>query len=464
MNSNTLAKQIATLILFLMTNFLFAQAEWKNIDFTYLDNIRTVTLLPDQTVLATNSVSTSRFKTQTTVSGTLANMDSVRQRNLIAELPIFKLNGGTVTLNFDDMEGDSKYYRYKIVYCNADWSQSALSDLEYIQGYSEDRIPNGRVSFGMLTNYMNYRLTLPNQNTRFTKSGNYILHIYVDDSENTLVLTRRFCIYEDLLTLKANFPSTGKTEKSDTHHEIDFTATYKNINIRNPQREIKAAVIQNSNWATGKYNLTPSYYLQGELNFDYQDSIVFPAGKEYRPIDLRSLIFTRGNVQHIASFKDGYDVTLKRDIGREKIPYSFTFDVNGGFVISNLDLAGDIDPDIQCEYPDVLFTLVRNKNHDDSDIYVVGKMTDWQLYDTFKMSYSQSKGAYTLEVPIKQGYYDYTYAIVNKDGKMNLAEIDGDWYETENNYSILTYYRSVGDRYDRLVGYKMVNSLFDRKK
>lgn len=464
MSSYAFAKTLVAYIFLFSANLIFAQAELKNIDFTYLDNIRTVTLLPDQTILATNSVSTSRFKTQTTVSGTVTSMDSVRQRNLIAELPVFKLNGGSVTLSFDDLEADSKYYRYKIVYCNADWSPSSLSDLEYIQGYAEDRVPDGRVSFGMLSNYMNYRLVLPNQNTRFTKSGNYMLYIHVEDSENTLAFSRRFCIYEDLLTLKATFPSTGRTEKSDTHHEIDFTASYKNINIRNPQREIKATVIQNSNWSTGKYNLIPSYYLQGELNFDYQDSIVFPAGKEYRPVDLRSLNFTRGNVQHIASFKEGYDVTLRRDVGREKIPYSFTYDVNGGFVVSNIDFPGEIDPDIQCEYPEVLFTLVRNRNHDDADIYVVGKMTDWQLYDTFKMNYSQAKGAYTLEVPIKQGYYDYAYAVVGKDGKMDLTEIDGDWYETENNYSILTYYRSVGDRYDRLIGYKMVNSLFDRKK
>jgi hypothetical protein len=457
-------------ILFLPVFLLFAvaikaQTAWKNYDYTYQPNIRTVLFLPEQSIM--NIYQSNRgLKNQNVASGIGGRMDSVRQKNQIAELPIVDLNGGVLSLSFDDMNTDFQYYRFRIEYCNADWSPSTLSDLEYIQGYNEDQIPNGRATFGMISDFINYKITLPNATTRWTKSGNYLIHIYLDNSDKTPVLTRRFCVYESQLSVQATFTPVGRTEKTNTHHELDFVATYKSLNIKNPQREIKATVIQNSNWLSAKYNLLPNFNLQGSMTFDYQDSIVFPAGKEYRAMDLRSVIFNRTNVKFIESFKDGYEATLFPDYALENQPYRFTFDINGGYVIGNLDLQNIEDMDVQCEYPNVLFTFRRNEPFENEDLYVVGKMTDWQAYETFKMQYNEQRKAYYLDVPIKQGYYDYIYALVNKkDATMlPLSTLDGDWYETENNYTILVYYRPLGGRFDRLVAVKTVNSLTDRKR
>jgi hypothetical protein len=456
-------KKLLFFPLFIQVFLLQAQEiSWKNIDFVYQDHIRTVSLLPEQTILATNTTG-GRLKSQTSVSGQGLKMDSLRQKNQIADIPIFALSNGRMLLSFDDLEGEFKYYRFKIVYCNSDWSLSSLNELEYIKGYAEDRLPDGRQSFGMTSNYTNYRLTLPNENTRFTKSGNYLLHIYLDSGGETMpILTRRFCIFENLLTLQGKFTPTGKTEKTNTHHELDITATYKNLSVRNPQREIKLTVLQNSQWATAKQNIPPSFHSLGSLVFDYQDSIVFPAGREFRPFDLRSLVFNRIGVSHISSFEDSYDVTLFPDRSRENVPYRFYFDVNGGFVIDNIDLLDNTEPEIRSEYPNVAFTLFRNEPYQ-GDVYVIGKMTDWQPYEAFKMTYNENKKQYILDVPIKQGYYDYTYALVNKGGVIvDINEIDGNWYETENNYNILLYYRAIGERFDRLIGYHRMNSLTDR--
>jgi len=37
-------------------------------------------------------------------------------------------------------------------------------------------------------------------------------------------------------------------------------------------------------------------------------------------------------------------------------------------------------------------------------------------------------------------------------------EIDGNYYETENNYTALVYYRANGERYDRVIGKGEANS------
>ncbi|MFZ4543713.1 MAG: DUF5103 domain-containing protein [Saprospiraceae bacterium] len=440
---------------------LYAQEELKNIDYIYQDNIRTVLLLPEQTVGAVSS-SRGLFKSNSSVSLKGGQMDSLKQRNQVNDIPVIALSGGKIILSFDDLDGDFKYYRYRLVHCNADWTPSALSELEYLQGYSDDRLNNGAPSFGVAALYTNYKLELPSIYSKWTKSGNYLLHVYIDDKDKTPVLTRRFCVYESQYPISARFSRTGLTEKTDTHHELDFTVAYKNLNIRNPQREIKVTVVQNSNWYTAKYNLVPNFNMSGVLTFDYQDSIVFPAGQEFRPFDIRSLLSNRIGVRSIESFKDGYDVTLYDDKPRIGDPYRFYYDINGGFVINNFDFPDIEDPEVRSEYASVLFTYRVKQPYDNYDVYVVSKLTDWQAYRPFKMTYSENQRAYYLDVDIKQGYYDYSYALLPKTGIGNLISEDANWFETEDNYTILVYFRAVGDRYDKLIGYGVFNSLLDR--
>lgn len=437
-----------------------AQEKWKNIDYVYQENIRTITFLPDETAATTTRNSVTRLRSQTTISTLGLRADSIKQRNLISILPIVQMGRG-ITLSFDDLDGDFKYYRYKLEYCNADWTPTELTELDYIVGYHEDRLPDGKNSFGVNSPYTNYRLSLPNQNTKWTKSGNYLLHIYLDEEEDVPILTRRFCVFEDVVKIQAKMTRT-LAEKNDTHQEFDFEAKYQNLKVRNPQREFQAIVLQNGRWDNAKYKIRPNYYLPEVISFDYQDSIVFEAGKEFRPLDLRSVNFERGMIQMIESYQDGYDITLFTDKSRENIPYQFIFDLNGGFIVDNKDLVAALDIEQQCEYPHVLFSLPRNEPFADSDVYVIGKLNDWNPTERFKMTYNIKRKEYLLDVPIKQGYYDYAYAVIGKDKKINMSDIDGNWYETENNYTILLYFRAVGDRFDRLIGVKSINSLFDR--
>jgi hypothetical protein len=61
---------------------------------------------------------------------------------------------------------------------------------------------------------------------------------------------------------------------------------------------------------------------------------------------------------------------------------------------------------------------------------------------------------------MKQGYYNYEYAFL-KDGTTDgtASYFEGSHYETENDYMILIYYRNPQDRYDRLMGMGMANSV-----
>ena len=49
--------------------------------------------------------------------------------------------------------------------------------------------------------------------------------------------------------------------------------------------------------------------------------------------------------------------------------------------------------------------------------------------------------------------------LVNKDGSIDYKNsLDGNFWQTENNYQILVYYRKPGGRFDELVGLGQTNS------
>ena len=379
-------------------------------------------------------------------------------KGLMLSYPIIDLNSGaTLVLRFDDLEEDISDYYYKIIHCNADWQPSDLNDMDYINGFSSDVINNYDFSFNTLTNYTHYSLELPNQTSQFTKSGNYLLHIYANNDEEDLVLTRRFMVVEPIMRIGAQFKNTGMVSKIRTHQEIDFVVNHKGIRISNPYQEVKMAVLQNGRWDNAITGLKPLFIRENELIYDYQDKIVFPAGKEFRHVSLRSFRYRTDRVARIVEDPvDKIHVQLLKDQSRQFKSYIFNRDANGGFIIEN---EHETDDNLQADYAYVHFFLESNFEREDGDIYLFGAMTDWQIQDKFKLEYKPNEEVYYAKVRLKQGFYNYNYAFVRGAGATpDLTEYEGNWYETENDYQILIYHRPPGGRYDRLVAVQSLNS------
>jgi hypothetical protein len=75
-----------------------------------------------------------------------------------------------------------------------------------------------------------------------------------------------------------------------------------------------------------------------------------------------------------------------------------------------------------------------------------------------KMLYNQEDKTYSLTLPFKQGYYEYLYTVKGRDGLPDVAPIEGSYFETENDYTILIYYRDISNDYDQLIGAKTVST------
>ena len=366
-----------------------------------------------------------------------------------------KAPGGVLNLEFDHLGDELRDYAYTILHCNRDWSFSELDQLEYIDGFTEDRITNIEPSFNAITQYTHYTLRLPNQNVRWSKSGNYILRI-TDKEDDRVVLERRFMVVEPQWRIDASLTRTVMVEKSNTHHEIDFKVVTKNARISNAQNDVSAIVLQNGRWDNAIGPLKPYIERADGISFDYQDVVIFPAGKEFRFFDIRTFDFRGDHVKTISDRGDYIDVTLRTDETRFARPIDFRPDANGRFIIENNNANQTL---LQCDYASVLFSIVQHMPIDEADVYVFGELTDWQLKPELKMEYSHEARTYYCEAILKQGYYNYQYVVLDhRTGALDPDGLEGNWYETGNLYTLLVYYHPFGSRYDRLMGAVTLNS------
>jgi hypothetical protein len=384
----------------------------------------------------------------------LNNIKSVRFHvdGLLLSYPILNLNSQTVLhFSFDDLSPDYRDFTYTVVHCDANWKPSALLQHEYIRGFYEERIDNYDYSFKTKSIYTHYSLYLPNRNMQFIASGNYLLKVYVNEGRSKkLAVTKRFVVVDNRVSVSAKVVKPAMVSRSNTHQEIDFTITHKGFEIRNPRQELSVAVLQNGRWDNAISGLTPMFSRLEEQIFDFQDKIVFPAGKEYRYADLRSMKYGSESIQFLDYAENKYEATLYRDEKRGNKTYLEIEDINGNYVIETLD---DKDHNLEGSYIDVLFSLASAGEMQGEDVYLFGSMTDWQLKPEFKMVYNPMVSAYVTKVLLKQGYYNYSYAALPKGTyKPDFEVTEGDWFETNNTYTILVYYKPFGSRYDQLIG------------
>lgn len=379
-------------------------------------------------------------------------------------LPVIALNSGQqLVLKFDDLYEDFANYAYTIYHCNADWSQSSLLRNEYLGNFSEDYLTDYEYSVNALIPYTHYQVQVPNDVVHFSKSGNYLLVVYRDDDKSKLVLSRRFMVYEDRVSVGAQVLRASPVEEMNSHQEIDFTISHPNYVIQNPFRDMQVHLLQNGRFDHAITQLKPRFLQNSQLVYQYDDGEnTFPGYNEFRFFDLKNLQTLSQNVRKITQ-DSLFHVYLSADGDRSLSQYAVWFDINGRFRIRRLDVR---DSDSEADYALVDFLLPYPQPISKGDVYIFGGLTDWKMRPEFKMIYDYQRQAYRAQVFLKQGYYNYQYAVADNQGPylVDLETLEGSHWETENEYQILVYNREIGDRYDRLVGFATFSSeeLYDR--
>jgi len=373
-----------------------------------------------------------------------------------ASFPIIPLNSGeTVTLGFDNLLGGTVNYHYTIEHCDAEWNSSNISTAEYLKSYSDDRILNYSYSIATVQKYTHYELKLPNDNIAPKISGNYILKVYEDSDPTKLVLTRRLYVVNPRINISAEVVPSSDNATRPTNQKVNFTLDYGGLRVQNPNRDIRTLVMQNNRSETGVMNTQPTYIRGTQLVYSDVSINDFAAGNEFRHFDTRTLKLNSQNISHI--YRDTANTVLVlTDANRNKPNYTLEYDLNGNYYVLNQD---GTDPRIDADYAHMLFGLAAAKQPNTGSVYIVGRFNDYKLNVQSKMNFDANLNKYASSIFLKQGVYDYTYVWVDKTGKPDITALEGSYFETENDYQVLVYYRPSGARWEELMGYKMLNSL-----
>ncbi|HEV8079436.1 MAG TPA: DUF5103 domain-containing protein [Chitinophagaceae bacterium] len=392
------------------------------------------------------------------------NIKTVRFYNYGNQLsiPIINLNtNDQVELHFDDLLGNVKYYYYTYQLCDKDWSPLNLSQFDYLKGFTQIRINNYRFSSIAFTKYTHYQAILPERNSYPTRSGNYLLKVYLDGDTSKLAFTKRLLVVDNKATISARITQPFSPQYFRTHQRLEFNVNINGLNTFSAAQQIKVVVLQNNRWDNTVTNISPTFVRGNSLEYSSENNLIFAAGKEWRWIDLRDFHLQTDRVKRADYKKNSTDIFVKNDYERSTERYVYYRDINGMYTVETTQ---SVNPFWQSEYATVHFTFsppdsttYRGKN-----IYLFGQLTNYAFNDSTKMQFNPAKGVYETHLFLKQGYYNYTYIVADRNNLAYRRQLDGDYFEAENTYTILVYYKSFNGRSDELIGATTIDSRTDK--
>ena len=312
------------------------------------------------------------------------------------------------------------------------------------------------------TKYTHYQASIPDRSCVPTKSGNYLLKVFLNNDTSELLFTKRFLVVDGRVSVAAQVlkPFDIQLARSDQRVLVALNTANAQINTLSPQ-DLKVVVLQNNIWPSAVFLNRPNIYRGNYYEYN-DDATTFPAGKEWRWVDLRSFRLMSDRVQKIVDTAKKVEVYVKPDAERKAQIYVYYRDLNGIYTIENSD--GD-NPFWQSDYGHVHFTYVPpgNQAYPGKDLYIFGELTNYTADDNSRMTFNPEKGAYEGTLFLKQGYYNYSFISLDSREKTNhrfsFASTEGNYDITENYYTVLVYYKSFGGRSDELIGFAQVNSV-----
>lgn len=368
--------------------------------------------------------------------------------------PMIKL-GDNFQFQFDDLHGTEDNYYYKLTHCDYNWKQSQLSINEYITGFNEQRIINYTNSVNTLQVYSHYILSFPNQFTSIKVSGNYILSILNEDLE--VVFSRKFIVYESLVSVPIQVKRAREVKYVEQKHNLDFAIKSATITFQRPLEQVKVLLMQNAKFSDAIYNIKPQYTIGNDLIYKYDKETQFWAGNEYLYFENKIIRAANNTISRVDTNTGLYNCLLYTNQARANQPYTYFPDINGNFLVNNIGVENNA---IESDYAWVYFSLSAPSYFGKNPLYITGMFNNNTFTDENKMDYNAKKGVFEKAIMIKQGFTNYGYTILKPNGTLEEENaIDGNFYQTENQYDALIYYRENNQRYDRIIGRGTANSI-----
>ena len=410
------------------------------------------------TIILAIAASVAAYATDTRTAIFDSNFRSLRactESNYYAP-PVVELDGDDrVRIEFDEMSPEMRYMRYSLLHCDANWQPSQLVESDYVDGFNEADIEEYDFSSGTFANYVHYGISLPNEDMPILLSGNYLLRVYPEeDSENTL-LQVRFSIVEKAVDIFAEVTSRTDIDYNKSHQQVTVTVDTKDYRVENMYADLKVVVTQNARSDNEAIVTNPLRVSSNKAFFEHDRKLIFPAGNEFRRFEMTTTNYIGMGIDRYAYHDPFYHAELKIDEPRCYGSYTYDQTQYGRFTIRE---SNAFDSNTGADYMIVHFALDIPRQSG-GDIFVDGEFTQHNFTNANRMHFNEATNRYELDMPLKQGAYNYQYLWLPHGSKAALtAPIEGDFYQTVNEYQIKVYNRRLGERYDRLIGYTVLYS------
>ncbi|MDR3366343.1 MAG: DUF5103 domain-containing protein, partial [Prevotellaceae bacterium] len=236
------------------------------------------------------------------------NIKTIQLRKLGSEMtdPVITLGSGErLLLSFDDLAENIRYFSYKIVLCDADWSESSLLFSDYLEGFPEGYISNREQSFNTLVGYSRYTLEIPNPQMQVKLSGSYLIKVYDGSNAEEALFQKSFSVVEaSSVGVQVGVRKLPLAGNDACTQQLELTVEHPSFPINQPYTEVKVRVEQNGYRFLDVAPPTPTFIRRGSIDYSHHNKNLYPGGSEYRYFDVSSVEYKMPHVQEISNIND----------------------------------------------------------------------------------------------------------------------------------------------------------------
>lgn len=352
-------------------------------------------------------------------------------------------------ISFDVLNEDRDFLRFRVVRCDANWQPSRIAESEWLDGFNESVIEDYRYSSGTAVHYVHYSFQFPNEDINPRLSGNYLIQVYNEDDPDEVWFQQRVMISEQSAPIDATVTSRTDVDYNAAHQQLEIAVETERASVSNPFNDLRVVIEQNGRKDNEIAMAQPLRMSGTKAIYEHQRQLVFPAGNEYRRFEVSNIHYPGMGVAEIGYYEPYYHFTLFDDTSRAGQQYVYDQTQSGRYVVREYNSA---DSDVEADYVVVHFALDYPEMPGNM-IFLDGDFTQRRFDDASRMQFNPASSRYEKALLLKQGHYNYQYLVVTpgaSSGKTSI--IEGDKYQTVNEYLIKVYTRGPLDRTDRLIG------------
>jgi len=361
-----------------------------------------------------------------------------------------------IVISFDELADGHRYLRYSLEHCDASWRPEGLVDSEFLDSFNEGTVDDYQYSQATIVHYVHYTIVLPNEQVRITQPGNYIVRVYDESDPDHTLLQARFGVCDFTVPLGVTVSSRTDIDTNDSHQQLGITVDTRNIGVEDPFNDLRVVITQNGRPDNEVTLVTPQRINGTRAIYEHLRPLIFNAGNEYRRFETSSVNYPGLGIERMSHDTPVYNALLYTDTPRSTQSYLYDSTQQGRYLVRSTDTS---DSDTEADYVLTHFTLEMPPLAG-ADIFIEGDLTDRRYDPASHMVYNHATGCYEQSLLLKQGAYNYQYLTIpnGSDGRGLTAPVEGDKYQTVNEYTVKVYHRPKGTRFDRLVGVTTIKS------